>query len=173
MEFRTGLWSRGLTCQMRDTAQGLFSCCSVAQSWLTLCHHMDCSPARLLCPWDFPGKNTGVGCHLLLQEIFPTQGLNPSLLPWQVDSLPLSHLGSLKIQDTRLKMDVETSSDRRETCPGLQHELRDVSLLSWRHSASTEMLARALGRPRLSRGGRGLNNYMTHRRGQMENKRWR
>ena len=32
---------------------------------------------RFLHPWDFPGKNTGVGCHFLLQEIFPTQGLNP------------------------------------------------------------------------------------------------
>ena len=36
--------------------------------------------ARLLCPWYFPGKNTGVGCHCLLQGIFPTQGLNPRLL---------------------------------------------------------------------------------------------
>ena len=50
----------------------------------------------LLCPWDFPGKNTGAGCHLLLQGIFPTQGSNPGLLHWQADSLPLSHLGSLK-----------------------------------------------------------------------------
>ena len=32
--------------------------------------------ARLVCPWDFPGKNTGVGCHFLLQRIFLTQGLN-------------------------------------------------------------------------------------------------
>ena len=40
---------------------------------------MDCSP-RLLCPWDFPGKNSGVGCHFLLQEIFPTQGSNACLL---------------------------------------------------------------------------------------------
>ena len=30
-------------------------------------------------PWDFPGKNTGVGCHFLLQGIFPTQGLKPGL----------------------------------------------------------------------------------------------
>ena len=37
-------------------------------------------PARLLCPWDFPSKNTRVGCHALLQGIFPTQGLNPHLL---------------------------------------------------------------------------------------------
>ena len=33
-------------------------------------------PARLLCLWDSPGKNTGVRCNFLLQEIFPTQGLN-------------------------------------------------------------------------------------------------
>ena len=52
-------------------------------------------PARLLCPWDSPGKITGVGCHLLLQGIFPTQGLNPHLLHflhWQADSLPLAPL---------------------------------------------------------------------------------
>ena len=33
-------------------------------------------PTRLICPWDFPGKNTGVGCHFLLQGIFPTQEWN-------------------------------------------------------------------------------------------------
>ena len=37
-------------------------------------------PARLLCPWNFPGKNTGVGCHFLLQEIFPIQESNLHLL---------------------------------------------------------------------------------------------
>ena len=37
-------------------------------------------PARLLCPWDFLGKNTTVGCHALLQGIFLTQGSNPGLL---------------------------------------------------------------------------------------------
>ena len=37
-------------------------------------------PARLLSPWDFPGKNTGVGCHFLLQGIFTTQGSNLHLL---------------------------------------------------------------------------------------------
>ena len=36
--------------------------------------------ARLFCPWDFPGKNTGAGCHFLLQEIFLTQGSNLGLL---------------------------------------------------------------------------------------------
>ena len=46
-------------------------------------------PARLLYPWDSPGKNTGVGCHALLQGISPTQGSNPGLLHWQVGSLLL------------------------------------------------------------------------------------
>ena len=53
---------------------------------------------RLLCPWGSPGKNTGAGCHFLLQGIFLTQGWNPHLLcllNQQVDSLPLNHLGSL------------------------------------------------------------------------------
>ena len=36
--------------------------------------------ARLLCQWDFPGKNTGVSCHFLLQRIFPTQESNLPLL---------------------------------------------------------------------------------------------
>ena len=52
--------------------------------------------ANLLCPWDSPGKNTGVGCHSLLQGIFLTQGSNLCLLNLfhcQVDSLPLCHLG--------------------------------------------------------------------------------
>ena len=54
-------------------------------------------PARLLCSWDSSAENTGVGCHFLLQGIFPTQGSNPCLwclLHWQTNSLPLSHLGS-------------------------------------------------------------------------------
>ena len=42
-------------------------------------------PTRLLCPWDSPGKNTGVGCHFLLQGVFLTQGWNPCLLHcWQI-----------------------------------------------------------------------------------------
>ena len=37
-------------------------------------------PTKLLCLWNFSGKNTGVGCHFLLQEIFPTQESNLRLL---------------------------------------------------------------------------------------------
>ena len=55
-------------------------------------------PSRLLCPWNFPGKNTGVGCYFILQGIFSTYRLNPHLwhlLHWQVDFFfpPLRHLG--------------------------------------------------------------------------------
>ena len=51
-------------------------------------------PAKLLCSWNSPGRNTGVGCHALLQGISPTQGSNLHLLHWQEDSLPLCHLMS-------------------------------------------------------------------------------
>ena len=44
-------------------------------------------PARHLCPWDSPGKNTGVGCHLLLQGNSPTQGLNQVSPALQADAL--------------------------------------------------------------------------------------
>ena len=51
------------------------------QSCLTLCDPMDCNlPGSSLCPWDSPGKNTGVGCHALLLGIFPNPGIElPSL----------------------------------------------------------------------------------------------
>ena len=64
--------------------------CSVALSCVTPRGPMDLKATRLLCPWGSPSKNTGVGCHALLQGIFPTQGSNPSvlcLLYWQVSSL--------------------------------------------------------------------------------------
>ena len=50
--------------------------CAHAELCPTLCNTMD---SLLLCPWSFPGKNIGVGCHFLLQGIFPTRGWNPSL----------------------------------------------------------------------------------------------
>ena len=52
--------------------------------------------ARLLCPWDSPGKNTGVGCHSLLQGIFLTQGWNPGFLHCRQILYCLSHQGSPK-----------------------------------------------------------------------------
>ena len=48
-------------------------CCLVAKSCLTLVRPHEPYPAKLLCPWDFPGKNTGVCCHFLLQSIAVTE----------------------------------------------------------------------------------------------------
>ena len=72
-----------------------------------------------LCPWKFPGKNTGVGCHFLLQEIFLTQGSNLCfwcLLHRQVDSLPivphyfcLTNFNSLSILPTQDTVSAECS----------------------------------------------------------------
>ena len=52
--------------------------------------------SQLVCPWDSPSKNTGMGCHALLQGIFQTKGSNSHLLHllrWQVGSLPLTPPG--------------------------------------------------------------------------------
>ena len=57
-------------------------------------------PTKLLCPWDFPSKNTGVGCHVLLQGIFPIQGSNPHLLHHRWILYLLSHWGSSRIMVT-------------------------------------------------------------------------
>ena len=63
------------------------------QSRWIICDTMDySSPGSYV--RDFSGKKTGVGFHAPLQGIFPTQGMNPSVLHWHVDSSPLSYLGS-------------------------------------------------------------------------------
>ena len=49
-------------------------------------------PATILCPWDSPGKNTGVGCHAFLQGVFLTQGSNPHLLHCRQILYPLTYL---------------------------------------------------------------------------------
>ena len=58
-----------------------------ATPWIVAC-------TKLLCPWDFQGKSTGVGCHFLLQGIFPTQGSNPALSHCRQMLYRLSHQGS-------------------------------------------------------------------------------
>ena len=63
-------------------------CILFAQSCPTLCDPMSCSPPGSYVHGDFPGKNTGASCHSLLQRVIPTQGLNPGLPHWQVDSWP-------------------------------------------------------------------------------------
>ena len=67
----------------------------LAQSCPTLCNPMDCSLVGFSVHGDFPGKSIGVGCHVLLQGIFPTQGLNPGLLHCSWTLYHLSHQVSL------------------------------------------------------------------------------
>ena len=64
--------------------------CLVAQSCLTLCNPMDCTPPGSSVHGDSPGKKTGVGCHAL-QEIFPTLGSNPGFLHFRQILYSLSH----------------------------------------------------------------------------------
>ena len=54
--------------------------CQVASVTFNSLQPYGLQPTRLLCPWDSPGKNTGAGCHFLLQGLFPTQGSNLHLL---------------------------------------------------------------------------------------------
>ena len=61
--------------------------------------------ATLLYPWNSPGKNIGVGCHFLLQGIFPTQGLNLSLPNCRQILYHLSHQGSPNIYTHTTKYD--------------------------------------------------------------------
>ena len=74
--------------------------CLVAQSCLTLCDPVDCSPPGSSVHGDSPGRNTGVGCHALLQGIFPTQGRNPDLPHYEWILYSLSHQGSTSWDNT-------------------------------------------------------------------------
>ena len=67
--------------------------------------------ARFPCSSAFPGKNTGVGCHFLLQEIFPTQGSNPDLL-----SL-LYRSGKLEMPTVLVKMHIQSGASAPSVTP--------------------------------------------------------
>jgi len=79
-------WSKNVSseyrnnpCSAKQASESENFKCSSPSQHLTLRDSIDCSLARLLYPWNSPGKNIGVGCHSLLQGIFPTQGLNPRI----------------------------------------------------------------------------------------------
>ena len=79
-------------------------------------------PARLLLhPWDFPGKDTAVGCHSLLQGIFPTQGSNPELLHCRRIPYSLNHQVSLSL----LQAPVTGSSGTRAGISHHHHRPQD------------------------------------------------
>ena len=87
---------------------------------------------RLLCPWDSPGKNTRVGCHFLLQGIFPSQGLNLGLLHCRQILYQLSYEGS-------------HDEDNGPVPPTLQQATADLHLpLPDTHGHSQESLSQSL-----------------------------
>ena len=110
MRFRAQTWVRtlGFRSKLHDWLSKWSAVSYLASLPVPRVHVLSCSvvpdslqphglqPFRLLCPWDSPSKNTGVGCHALLQGIFPTQGSNLHLLyplHWQVGSFPLAPRG--------------------------------------------------------------------------------
>ena len=107
--------------------------CSATQSCPTLWGPLRWNPPdSSVLKWDFQGKDTGMGCYFLFQEISPTQGSNSRLLPllrWQTDSLPLRHLGSLNLFQEQLnhhEQTVSRSMDTEGTAP--QKEVRNKLL---------------------------------------------
>ena len=92
----------------------------VAQSSLTL-QPCGLQPARLLCPRNSPGKNTGVGSCSFLQGIFPTQGSNLNLLHCRQILYHLSHQTGKERQDNRFTLTPEKSK-QTINCPSLLPE---------------------------------------------------
>ena len=83
----SGVQSSDIYIQIYTYTYGMYAKLFQSDSW----RPHGPQPDQLFCSWDSPGKNTEVGCHILLQGIFPNQELNPSLLcllHWQTDSLP-------------------------------------------------------------------------------------
>ena len=88
-------------------------------------------PTGLFRPWDFPDKNTGVGCHFLLQGNFPTQGSNPGLPHYRQTLYHLSHKGSPgeKIDGFKVKVTLVSGWTQANNL------LRQL----WKHSQSWEV----------------------------------
>ena len=84
------VWGWQVSCEtppsLRCCARSAAESCLTATPW-TVAHQVALS-------MESPGRDTGVGCHVLLQGVLPAQGLTPHLLHWQADSLPPSPLGS-------------------------------------------------------------------------------
>ena len=92
--------------------------CLVAQSYLTVCDPMECSPpGSSSVHEDSPGNNTGVGCHALLQGIFPTLGSNPDLPRCRQILYRLSHQGSPSTLESQSNLYLSTSVKTSQVFP--------------------------------------------------------
>ena len=101
------------------------SACLVAQSCPTLCDPMDCSLPGSSVYRIIAGKNTGAGCHFLLQGLFQTQRSKPPVLHflhWQMDSLPVHHRKTLSYSIT-------ISSNSKDFIFQTSGGLRELSIL--------------------------------------------
>ena len=81
-------------CSKIPTSVSACSCAVLSHSVMSASLQLHgLQPTRLLCPWDSPGKNTGVGCHAFLQGIFWIQVSNSHFPHWQAGSLSLAPPG--------------------------------------------------------------------------------
>ena len=109
-----------------------------AQSCPTLCFPMDCSLPGSSIHEIFQARILELGCHFLLQGIFPTQGSNPCLLQRETDFLPLHHLGKprrpMKTNDSAQK----PSGKEKEFFLIQPFILFSAPLADWMRSTHTE-----------------------------------
>ena len=103
--------------------------CWVAQLCLIVCNPMDCRALGSSVCGDSPGKNTGVGCHALLQGMFLTQGLNPDFQYYEWILYHLSHQGSPRILEW-----VAYPFSRGSSDPGIEPRSPGRFFTKW-HSA--------------------------------------
>ena len=96
--------------------------CLVAKSCPALLRPYGLQPTRFLCPWDFPGKNTGVGCHFLLQGIDP--GIEPRSLLWLLHCRQiLYHLATRETSDLIMRSKgYGLQAQARTRLPGLRSQ---------------------------------------------------
>ena len=115
-------------------------CCALL--FPTPCNSMDYSLARLLCPGDSPGKNTGVGCHFLLLGIFLTQRLNLHLLLGRQILYHLSHLISITNTFNRIQPNSVCQlclNKRKEDLPSLPNTLTFCLQMAWKSQAQRRL----------------------------------
>ena len=117
--------------------------------WIVAC-------TKLLCLWNFQGKSTGVGCHFLLQGIFPTQGSNPGLSHYRQTLYHLSHQGNLmwnarldeaqaginivrrNINNLRYADDTTRMAESKEELKSLLMKVKEESEKSWLKTQHSE-----------------------------------
>ena len=101
--------------------------------------------------WDFPGKSTGVGCHFLLQRIFPTQGSNPGLLHCRQTLYHLIPKGSPSSPITSWQIDGQTVADfilgdSKITADGdCSHEIKRCLLLGRKVMTNLDSILKSRG----------------------------